>query len=147
MTKTMKDDALARDLAKMQERAYHMGEWTEPVVQRYHALALAGTHPDAAAVRAFYAWLFVPPTLWPFNVLDVLAGCLDVLAAGERPLASAWMNAWKVRKNSPAPWLLGNKAATRRPAASTGALLLPTPASNSSTSTPLSYPEEALVRL
>ncbi len=79
----MKDDALARDLAEMQERAYHMGEWTESVIRRYHALASAGTHPDAAAVRAFHAWLFVPPTLWPFNVLDVLAGCLDVFAANQ----------------------------------------------------------------
>ncbi len=75
---------MLRDLAKMQERAYHMGEWTEPVIRRYHALAPTGTYPGAAAIRAFHAWLFVPPALWPFNVLNVLAGCLDILAAGER---------------------------------------------------------------
>ncbi len=80
----MDEDALARDLAKMRARAYHMGEWTESVVRRYHALVPAGTPTDAAAVRTFHAWLFVPPTLWPFNVLDVLTGCLDVLAAGKR---------------------------------------------------------------
>ena len=80
----MKEDALARDLAKMQKRAYHMGEWTEAVIRRYHVWAAAGNHHDTPAVVALYAWLFVPPTLWPFNVLDVLAGCLDVLADSER---------------------------------------------------------------
>lgn len=74
---------MLRDLAKMQERSYHMGEWTEPVIRRYHVLAPTGTHPGVAAVRAFHAWLFVPPTLWPFNVLDMLAGCLDILAASK----------------------------------------------------------------
>ncbi len=83
MTKTMDEDALAHDLTKMRIRAYHMREWTQSLIRRYHTLALAGTPLDTAAVRAFYTWLFVPPTLWPFNVLDVLAGCLDVLAAGE----------------------------------------------------------------
>jgi hypothetical protein len=28
--------------------------------------------------------MFVPPTLWPFNVQDVLADCLAVLAKGKR---------------------------------------------------------------
>ena len=83
MANTMNDDALARDLTEMQKRAYHMGEWTEPVIRRYHALVAADTHPDAPTLQALYAWLFVPPTLWPFNVLDVLTGCLDILASGQ----------------------------------------------------------------
>ena len=80
----MKEDALACDLLKMQTRAYHMREWTESTIRRYHASLAKGSHPDLPALQSFYAWLFVPPTLWPFNVLDVLGGCLERLEAGQR---------------------------------------------------------------
>ena len=52
-------------------------------IRRYHARAATGNHRDTPAVGALFAWLFVPPTLWPFNVLDVLTGYLDVLATGQ----------------------------------------------------------------
>ena len=80
----MKEDAFACDLRKMQTRAYHMREWTETTIRRYHASLAKGSHPDLPALQSFYAWLFVPPTLWPFNVLDVLNGCLERLEAGQR---------------------------------------------------------------
>jgi len=37
---------------------------------------------DAATVqnlRGFYDWMFVPTTLWPFNIQDVLEDCLSAL--------------------------------------------------------------------
>ena len=57
-----------------------MGEWTEGIIRRYHALNVA----RSPSIQTLYAWLFVPPTLWPFNVLDVLTTCLDRFAAGQR---------------------------------------------------------------
>ncbi len=79
----MEKDALARDLLILKSRAYHMTEWTEAAICRYHAFLAAGAHPDVPALRVFYAWVFVPPTLWPFNILDVLSGCLETLEAGK----------------------------------------------------------------
>ena len=83
----MKEDTLAGDLLTLRGRAYHMGEWTEAVIRRYHARRAVGTPSDPPALATLYAWLFVPPTLWPFNVLDVLDGCLDTLEA-RRPLSA-----------------------------------------------------------
>jgi hypothetical protein len=36
---------------------------------------------DAQQLRALYNWMFVPPTLWPFNVQEVLE---DSLLLGKR---------------------------------------------------------------
>jgi hypothetical protein len=44
-----------------------------------------GTLNDVAVqqLRALYNWMFVPPTLWPFNVQDVLENCLAALEKGK----------------------------------------------------------------
>jgi hypothetical protein len=39
-------------------------------------------------LRGLYDWMFVPTTLWPFNIQDVLDDCLEVLEKG-KPLSSA----------------------------------------------------------
>lgn len=76
---------LARDLKRMEARASHMTEWTEPVLRRYHAaLASNGSHPDAACLHGLHAWLFVPFSLWPFNIHHVINGCLTFLEGGKR---------------------------------------------------------------
>jgi hypothetical protein len=80
----MNADALARDLKKMQDRAFHMAAWTEEILRRFHALNLDDADPGAACLQALHAWLFVPPTLWPINVADALAGCLDAVEKGKR---------------------------------------------------------------
>ena len=76
--------ALTLDLKKLKARAFDRAEWAEKVLRRYHAAT--GTLDDEAAqqLRALYHWMFVPPTLWPFNVQDVLADCLAVLEKGKR---------------------------------------------------------------
>ena len=79
----MTADALACDLKKMEARAFHMPEWTATVLRRYHAWKAAGPRPDHTELQKLYAWLFVPPTLWPFNVHHVMHGCLSVLEAGK----------------------------------------------------------------
>ena len=76
--------ALAHDLKKLQARAFDRAGWAEEVLRRYHSAIL---NLDAAVVqslRMLYHWMFVPPTLWPFNIQDVLADCLAVLEKGKR---------------------------------------------------------------
>ncbi len=76
--KTM-SKALNLDLKKLEVRAFDRAEWAERVLRRYHA---AIPKIDAAAVpylQALYHWMFVPPTLWPFNIQDVLEDCLTAL--------------------------------------------------------------------
>jgi len=76
--------ALARDLKILQARAFDRAEWADGVLRRYHA---ATENLDDAVVqplRGLYQWMFVPITLWPFNVQDVLEDCLAVLEKGKR---------------------------------------------------------------
>ena len=82
----MEVEALACDLKRMEARAFHMAEWSEPVLRRYHAwVAAAGLYRSDPCLERLYPWLFVPPTLWPFHVHDVMGGCLAALEAGRRP--------------------------------------------------------------
>jgi hypothetical protein len=76
--------ALDLDLKKLKARAYDRAEWAEGVLRRYHA-ALPNLN-DAAAqqLRPLYNWMFVPTTLWPFNVENMLVDCLAVLEKGKR---------------------------------------------------------------
>ena len=76
--------AIDLDLKKLQARAFDRAEWAEDAIRRYHA---AFRNLDAAMVqklRGLYDWMFVPTTLWPFNVQDVLEDCLSVLEKGKR---------------------------------------------------------------
>ena len=76
--------ALDHDLKKLQARAFDRADWAEACLRRYHA---ALSKLDAAKVQplcALYDWMFVPPTLWPFNIQDVLEDCLAVLEKGKR---------------------------------------------------------------
>ncbi len=76
--------AFERDLKKLKTRAYHMAEWAEDVLRRYHA-ALPNLQDDAAMrLRVLYGWMFVPLTLWPFNVHEMLNDLLAVVEKGKR---------------------------------------------------------------
>ena len=72
--------ALDLDLGKLKGRAFHMVEWAEDVLRRYHSLS----KPTTQQLRPLYNWMFVPPTLWPFNIHDVLTDCLVALEKGKR---------------------------------------------------------------
>jgi len=76
--------ALDLDLVKLQARAFDRAEWAEAVLRRYHAAVPKLGETAAQAVRALYQWMFVPPTLWPFNIQDVLENCLAALEKGQR---------------------------------------------------------------
>jgi len=57
-----------------------MLEWAEDVLRRYHSLS----KPITQQLKPLYDWIFVPPTLWPFNLHDVLTDCLAALEKGKR---------------------------------------------------------------
>lgn len=76
--------ALALDLQKLKARAYYRAEWAEGVLRRYHAATRNPNAEVAQQLGALYDWMFVPPTLWPFNVQDVLEDCLAALEKGKR---------------------------------------------------------------
>ena len=75
--------ALDLDLKKLNARAFDRAEWAEGVLRRYHAAAPNLDDVDAQRLRALYNWMFVPPTLWSFNVQDVLEDGLAVLEKGK----------------------------------------------------------------
>jgi hypothetical protein len=76
--------ALERDLKKLESRAYHIAEWAEDVLRRYHA-AIPNLQDEAAGrLRVLYDWMFVPLTLWPFNVHEILNDLLATVEKGKR---------------------------------------------------------------
>jgi hypothetical protein len=75
--------ALDLDLKKLKARAFDRAEWAERVLRNYHAANLNPNDAVAQQLRALYNWMFVPTTLWPFNVQDVLADCLAALEKGK----------------------------------------------------------------
>jgi len=75
--------ALDLDLERLHARAFDRADWAEDVLRRYHAATLNLNGAVAQQLRTLYNWMFVPPTLWPFNVQDVLADCLTALEKGK----------------------------------------------------------------
>jgi hypothetical protein len=75
---------LALDLERLKSRAYHIAEWAGDVLHRYHSVTPKLKGEAAARLRVLYIWMFVPSTLWPFNVQDVLGDCLAALEKGKR---------------------------------------------------------------
>jgi len=75
---------LTLDLERLKSRAYHRAEWAEGTLRRYHAACQKPKEVVEPQFRTLYDWMFVPPTLWPFNVQDVLDDCLATLAKGKR---------------------------------------------------------------
>jgi hypothetical protein len=72
------------DLQRLKARAFDRAEWAEGVLRRYHATTPNLNDAAAQQLRALYNWMFVPTTLWPFNVQDVLEDCLAALEKGKR---------------------------------------------------------------
>jgi hypothetical protein len=76
--------ALDLDLKKLKARAFDRAEWAEEVLRRYHSAIQNLNGLVVQQLQGLYDWMFVPPTLWPFNVQDVLADCLAALEKGKR---------------------------------------------------------------
>lgn len=76
--------ALGLDLKKLQARAFDRAEWAGETLRRYHAVILDLDDLVVQELQGLYHWMFVPTTLWPFNIQDVLADCLATLEKGKR---------------------------------------------------------------
>lgn len=76
--------ALDLDLAKLNARAFDRADWAGEALQRYHLVTEKLAPAVAQQLRGLYRWMFVPPTLWPFNVQDVFVDCLAVLEKRKR---------------------------------------------------------------
>jgi hypothetical protein len=76
--------ALDLDLQKLEAQAFHRAEWAEPAIQRYHAVLPKLSEAVIQQLQGLYDWMFVPYSLWPFNVQDVFEDCLTVLEKGKR---------------------------------------------------------------
>jgi hypothetical protein len=75
--------ALDLDLKKLKARAFDRVEWAEEALRRYHSAIQNLSAVHVQPLRALYDWMFVPTTLWPFNVQDVLEDCLAALERGK----------------------------------------------------------------
>lgn len=76
--------ALALDLEKLQTRAFDRADWAKDCLRCYHAATAKLDSARIQPLRGIYDWMFVPPTLWPFNIQDVLEDCLTALEKGKR---------------------------------------------------------------
>lgn len=76
--------ALERDLKKLESRAYHAAEWAEDTLRRYHAAVPNLQDAAATRLRVLYEWMFVPLTLWPFNIHEMLSDLLADLEQSKR---------------------------------------------------------------
>ena len=76
--------ALALDLQKLKARAFDRAEWAEEAIRRYHVATSRLSAAKVEPLRGLYAWMFVPTTVWPFNIQDVLEHCLAALEMGKR---------------------------------------------------------------
>ncbi len=72
------------DLKKIQAQAFDRADWAEQGLRRYHAVTAKLDASTIKTIRVLYDWMFVPTTLWPFNIQDVLEDCLSVLEKGKR---------------------------------------------------------------
>ncbi|MGA2029098.1 MAG: hypothetical protein ABSG87_03395, partial [Verrucomicrobiota bacterium] len=75
--------ALDLDLKKLKARAFDRAQWAEKALRRYHSAIQSLDDVVAQQLRALYIWMFVPTTLWPFNIQDVLEDCLTALESGK----------------------------------------------------------------
>jgi hypothetical protein len=76
--------ALDLDLQKLEAQAFHRAEWAEDALRRYHAALPKLNDTVVQQLQGLYDWMFVPYSLWPFNVQDVFEDCLTVLEKGKR---------------------------------------------------------------
>jgi hypothetical protein len=76
--------ALALDLKRIRAQAFDRADWAGQCIRRYHAVTAKLDASTVKTIRGLYDWMFVPTTLWPFNIQDVLEDCLSVLEKGKR---------------------------------------------------------------
>ena len=76
---------LQHDLKRLGELAFHRREWGEYAIVRYHEIRGGKGAAAVQALDVLYRWMFVPITLWPFNVQEIFVSGLARASAGKSP--------------------------------------------------------------
>ena len=82
-SKSRRNSSLQCDLKRLGALAYHRLEGSEDLVRSF-ARFRQTDHPDFERLRKLYDWLFVPITLWPFNIEGLFRAALERASAGKR---------------------------------------------------------------
>lgn len=69
---------LKNDLKRLESLAFHRLEYSSEDIRRYHVLRRA-KNPNLPRIERLYQWMFVPISLWPFNIQNALASGLQAL--------------------------------------------------------------------
>jgi hypothetical protein len=75
--------ALELDLQKLNALAFDRTECAGDALRRYHAAKQKLNAAVAQQLRLLYRWMFVPYSLWPLNIQNVLEDCLTGLEKGK----------------------------------------------------------------
>ena len=75
--------SLGKDLKRLGALAYHRLESGGPRIRRYHKIRREKGAGAARSVAPLYQWMFVPLTLWPFNIEQVFDAGMDRVSAGK----------------------------------------------------------------
>jgi hypothetical protein len=78
-----KSSGLNHDLKRLRALAYHRFESGKDLVRSLDRLRRID-RPDLDRLQRLYDWLFVPITLWPFNIERLFRAALDRASAGKR---------------------------------------------------------------
>lgn len=70
-------------LERLDMLAFHRREWSEPEIRRYHEIRRDKGEAVVEQVNVLYRWMFVPITLWPFNIHHVFISCLARISVGK----------------------------------------------------------------
>lgn len=81
--RSRKAAGLIHDLNRLRQLAYHRFESSEDLVRSFARFRRID-HPDFDRLQKLYDWLFVPITLWPFNIERLFRTALDRASAGKR---------------------------------------------------------------
>ncbi len=76
---------LQQDLKRLGALAFHRREYSEPDIRRYHEIRRDKGDAAVQEMELLYQWMFVPITLWPFNIHNVFDSCL-VRVSTRKPL-------------------------------------------------------------
>ena len=79
----MAPNTLEADLQILAERAYGVVDWVLPTLRLYHDLKPALETNEASRMARLHAWLLVPVTLWPFDMIKLFHECLLRLKEGQ----------------------------------------------------------------
>ncbi|PYK39127.1 MAG: hypothetical protein DME60_10160 [Verrucomicrobia bacterium] len=81
--KSVGSSPLQSDLKRLAALAYHRLESSEDFVRSFARFRRID-YPDLDRLQKLYEWLFVPITLWPFNVEGLFRAALKRASAGKR---------------------------------------------------------------